>query len=185
KLDVREGEKKGFYIVENFKPRFVPVETRDLYSISIEDDKRERLEKKLVETLEFVKENGIAIIKLLCRENVDQKRLSELTTKRAKYTEINFRRKDLKEIPEAKPEKEFFTDLELKILEILKEDDEIGLKSAIELLKEYYGLKDQAKVIKEDKEVREAIPTEKSGAVSERKIEEKGEKRFKTLLDFI
>ncbi|MDI9642262.1 MAG: exonuclease SbcCD subunit D [Archaeoglobaceae archaeon] len=185
KLDVREGEKKGFYIVENFKPRFVPVETRDLYSISIEDDKRERLEKKLVETLEFVKENGIAIIKLLCRENVDQKRLSELTTKRAKYTEINFRRKDLKEIPEAKPEKEFFTDLELKILEILKEDDEIGLKSAIELLKEYYGLKDQAKVIKEDKEVREAIPTEKSEAVSERKIEEKGEKRFKTLLDFI
>lgn len=185
RLQIREGEKKGFYLVEDFKPRFVAVETRDLYNISIEDDKRERLETKLFEALKFANESGIAIIKLQCNENVDQKKLNELALRKVRYAEISFRRRDLGEILEAKPEKEFFTDLELKLLEILKEEDEIAIRSAIELLKEYYGLKDQAKVPEGNKEVREVAPIDKGEQFLERKPEEKGVKKFKTLLDFI
>lgn len=187
KLEIREGEKKGFYLVEDFKPRFIAVETRDLYNIFVEDDGRERLEKKLLEALAHVKGEGIGIIKLSCNENVDQRRLSDLATKRIKYAEISFRRKDFGEIPEAKPEKEFFTDFELKLLEILKEDDESSLKSAVELVKEYYGIKDQKKAFKDVEGTVKTVPREEIKLSRAQNVEEKErkEKKFKTLLDFI
>ncbi|MEM0302754.1 MAG: exonuclease SbcCD subunit D [Archaeoglobaceae archaeon] len=189
KIEVREGEKKGFYIVENFKPRFVSIEARDFFNITIEDDYKDSLEKKFLETLRLVHENSIVVAKLLCCETVDTKKLSDLTLKKAKYAEINFRRKDVGEIPDAKPEKEFFNELELKLLEILKEDDEISLKAAIEFLKEHYGLTDQAKMIKEvgESKIEPKGEIKKDIKPPEDRLEdrEKKSKRFKTLLDFV
>lgn len=177
RLEIREGEKKGFYVVEDFKPRFVAVETRDLYNVSVEDERREELEKKFLSALECVKESGIVIAKLYCNENLDSKRLSDLALKKARYAEISFKRRIAEEIAEAKPEREFFSDFELKLLEMLKEEDEISLKNALELVKEHYGLQDKKG---ERQEIQEVAKLE------ERKFE-KGEKgkKFKTLFDFV
>ncbi|MCS7143928.1 MAG: exonuclease SbcCD subunit D [Archaeoglobaceae archaeon] len=189
KLDIREGDKKGFYIVEDFKPRFVAIETRDLYNISIEDEKKDGVENKFLSALEVVKKSGILIAKLLCGENVDPRKLNEIALKRVRYAEISFKRKDLGEIPEAKPEREFFTDFELKLLEILKEDDELSLRSAIELLREYYGLTDQTKTakveIEDRKEIKEESRKEDLKITPEKRFEERKDRKFKTLLDFV
>lgn len=182
RLERREGERKGFYIVEDFRPKFVAVETRDLYSISVEDEKGEGLERKFLSALELVKESGIVVAKLYCGENVDQKKFSDMALERAKYAEISFRRKDIGEIVEAKPEREFFTDFELKLLEILKEDDEISIKSALKLVREHYSLdvrKDEM-----DREAGKAEGEPLQEKVPEKKVEEKGRK-LKTLLDFV
>lgn len=189
KIEVREGEKKGFYIVEDFKPIFVPIGARDFFSISIEDDFRETLERKFLEALKLVHEKSIVVAKLLCNETVDTKKLSELTLKKAKYAEINFRRKDIGEIPEAKPEKEFFNELELKLLEILKDDDETSVKTAIEFLKERYGLTDQTKIVKglsEAKiEPKSEIRREIKPPGDRLEDREKKSRKEKTLLDFV
>lgn len=189
KLNIIEGEKKGFYVVENFKPRFVSIETRDLYNISIEDEKKDGVERKFLSVLEIVKRDGILIAKLLCGESMDPRNLNDLALKRVKHAEISFRRKDLGEIPEAKPEREFFTDFEIRLLEILKDDDEMSLRSAIELVKEYYGLIERAKMVSSDFEL-EKKTTEESikkelKITPEKKFEDRKEKRFKTLLDFV
>lgn len=182
-LELKEGEKKGFYLVEDFKPLFITIETRDLYNISVEDEKREGLERKFLSSLELVKDSGIIIAKLYCGETLDQKKLNDLALKKAKYAEISFRRRDIEDIMQAKPEREFFSDFELKLLEILKEDEETSIKSAVELIKEHYAIAPVSKAEKVEKApiVGEVMNTEKI----EKKFEERKEKKFKTLLDFV
>lgn len=179
-LEVKEGEKKGFYLVEDFTPMFVNIETRELYNISIEDEKREEVERKFLSALKFVNDSGIIVAKLYCGETLDQKKFYDLALKKAKYAEISFRRIGIEEISQAKPEREFFSDFELKLLEILKEDDELSIKSAVELIKEHYAI---APVSKADK-VEKAVVEEKT-TKDEKKFEGKKEKKFKTLLDFV
>ncbi len=182
RFELREGERKGFYIVEDFRPKFVAVETRDLYSISVEDEKGEGLERKFLSALELVKESGIVVAKLYCGENLDQKKFGDMALKRAKYAEVSFRRRDIGEITEAKPEREFFTDFELKLLEILKEDDEISLKSALKLVREHYSL--DLRKDERDWGAGKAGGEPLQEKVPEKKVEERGRK-LKTLLDFV
>jgi DNA repair exonuclease SbcCD nuclease subunit len=177
-MELREGEKKGFYIVEDFRPRFVAVETRDLYNISVDGERMEEVENKFLLALEGVKSSGIVIAKLFCRENLDSKKLSDYALKKAKYAEVSFKRKDVEMIPvEAKPEKEFFSDFELKLLEILREDEEPNIKAALDMILEHYGVSRPKSEVKPPVEVKE--PEKAPEKV------EKMEKKFKTLLDFI
>lgn len=171
-LEKREGWKKGLYIVENFKPRFVPLETRELYNISIDAQKREEAEKKFIDVLSTLKNTGIGVVKIICEENVDTKKLSELALKHLKHVEISFKKKYVEEIVKMKPEKEFFSDFELKLLEVLK-DEELSLNMALDLIKEHYGLEKQ--------KMEEKVETLKK----EDEIKEKKERKFRTLLDFI
>ncbi|MEM2802440.1 MAG: exonuclease SbcCD subunit D [Archaeoglobaceae archaeon] len=173
RLERREGWKKGFYIVENFKPRFVPLETRELYSISIDAQKRSEAEKKFIDVLGNLKNTGIGVVKIICEENVDTTKLTELALKSLKHVEISFKRRYIEEIVTMKPEKEFFSDFEMKLLEVLR-DEELSLNAALELIKEYYGLEKE----KKEEKVVETLK-------GETEIKEKREKKFRTLLDFI
>ncbi len=137
----------------------------------------EEIERKFLSALENVKNTGIVIAKLLCGENLDSKKLSDYALKKARYAEVSFRRKDVGVPVEAKPEKEFFSDFELKLLEILREEDELNIKTALDMIFEHYGIagpKLEAKPLAEVK-VSEKAPE---------KVEKK-EKKFKTLLDFV
>ncbi|MDW7990190.1 MAG: exonuclease SbcCD subunit D [Archaeoglobaceae archaeon] len=177
KLDSKLGEEKGFCLVENFRPRFVPIETRDLYSITIDAEERGEAERKFAEVLKNLKKSAIAVVKVTSSEIVDSKKLLEMASKYVKHLEISFRRKGIEESVSLSPEREFFSEFELKLFEILKEDDESSLRSAIEMIKEKYGFADLNQ--KEKKEKVEIIEKE------ETKKEEKTKKKFKTLLDFV
>lgn len=177
KLEVRQGENKGFCIVEDIKPKFLTIDTRDFYAVSIDSEKRSEVEKKFLEIIKDLKSSGIAVMKITSAESIDSKKLLEIALKHIKHAEINFRRKEVEEIANFETEREFFTDFEVKLLEILKEEDETNIRSAIELIKEYFSIGDKAKVTKatfsENKEDRKM------------KEDRKEAKSFKTLLDFI
>jgi exonuclease SbcD len=158
RLEIREGEEKGFCLVENFRPRFVRVETRDLFSISVDAEKKEEAEMKFLEILRNLNKSAIAVAKIACSENLDSKKLLEIALGNLKHAEISVKRKGLEEIPVIIPERQFFNDFELKLLEILREEEEHAIKTAIEMIKEHLGLEKKEKgesTIEEVKEVRE------------------------------
>ncbi|MEM0352873.1 MAG: hypothetical protein QXM15_00060, partial [Archaeoglobaceae archaeon] len=178
RLEVKNGESKGFCIVENFKPRFVEVETRDLYAISIDAEKRMEAEKKFFEVLNKLNSSAIAVVKIMCSEHMDSKKILELALSRLRHAEINFKRREIEEISRFVSENEFFSDFEMKLLEILREEDETSIKSALDFIKERFSI---------DEVKREAQIAGDKDRASEGKKEEKKEvgKKVKTLLDFI
>ncbi|TDA25365.1 MAG: exonuclease SbcCD subunit D [Archaeoglobi archaeon] len=158
RLEIREGEEKGFCLVENFRPRFVRVETRDLFSISVDAEKKEEAEMKFLEILRNLNKSAIAVAKIACSENLDSKKLLEIALGNLKHAEISVKRKGLEEIPVIIPERQFFNDFELKLLEILREEEEHAIKTAIEMIKEHLGFEKKEKgesTREEVKEVRE------------------------------
>ncbi|MEM3390880.1 MAG: exonuclease SbcCD subunit D [Archaeoglobaceae archaeon] len=178
RLEVKNGESKGFCIVENFKPRFVEVETRDLYAISIDAEKRMEAEKKFFEVLNKLNSSAIAVVKIMCSEHMDSKKILEVALSRLRHAEINFKRREIEEISRFVSENEFFSDFEMKLLEILREEDETSIKSALDFIKERFSI---------DEVKREAQIAGDKDRASEGKKEEKKEvgKKVKTLLDFI
>ncbi len=180
KLEKREGERKGFCIVENFKPRFVEIETRDLYAISIDSEKKVEVEKKFLEVLHMIKSSAIAVVKIICSETIDSKKILEMALNRLKHAEINFKRREVETISKFVSENEFFNEFEMKLLEILREGGDVNIKSAIELVKEHFSIESEAKAV-------EAKTIEgKEELVQERREERKEvKKRVKTLLDFV
>lgn len=174
RLETKPGESKGFCIVENFKPRFIPIETRDLYAISIDSEKREDVERKFLEILNRLASSTIAVVKITCREPIDSKKILEIALKRLKHAEINFRRKDVEEIARVTSESEFFTEFEMRLLEMLKDEDEMSIRSAIEFIREHFST---------GSETRKEVSIEKKDV----SVQEKGDfrEKVKTLLDFL
>jgi DNA repair exonuclease SbcCD nuclease subunit len=155
RLEIREGEEKGFCLVENFRPRFVRVETRDLFSISVDAEKKEEAEMKFLEILRNLNKSAIAVAKIACSENLDSKKLLEIALGNLKHAEISLKRKGLEEIHVIIPERQFFNDFELKLLEILREEEEHAIKTAIEMIKEHLGLEKKEKGESTREEVKE------------------------------
>lgn len=175
KLEMRSGEKKGFCIVENFKPKFVEIETRELYAINIDAEKRMEVERKFLEVLNKLKSSAIAVAKITCSEQIDSRKLSELALTRLRHVEINFKRKEFERISTFVKENEFFNDFEMRLLEILREE-EIDLKSAMDLIKEHFSIEHASSKV-EDKEGAKIL--------EEKKEEREIRKKVRTLLDFI
>ena len=134
---VKEGVRKGFVVVDGFKPKFIEIETRDLYDVSIEAEDLRELERKFTEILRVVNREGILIAKLRCPHSPDLKRLSEMAQKNAKYAELRFERV-VEKVEEVviQSENEFFTDFELKLLELLKDD----IDEVYDFVKEHFEL---------------------------------------------
>jgi len=55
---------KGFYIVEDFEPEFVEIETRPFYSITIRGNSKEELRRKIEDIRGYVERDSIAILTL-------------------------------------------------------------------------------------------------------------------------
>ncbi len=172
-LVLEDGIEKGFYLVKNFKPEFVGIKTRELYDVEIEDESIEGLEKKFFEVLSSVERDGMMIAKLKCSDAVDVRRLSEIAGKKVRYAEIRFER-TFEEFEEAeiKQESEFFTDFEMKLLDLLR--GEMDEDEVYRLVVEHY-LREAGE--EEKATVEEAKPAERAKAKPPRKP--------KTLLDFL
>jgi DNA repair exonuclease SbcCD nuclease subunit len=206
---VREGLRKGFYIVEDFKPRFVEIRVRNLYNVNIAAETREEIETKLNEVLETMSKEDMLIGKIKCSESVDIKRLTDSVLKRVKYAEIKCEvvKKEVEKV-ELKREDEFFSEFELKLLEFLKEDDDMLRGSDIEMIKTYFGLLPQKserraevqrdepetppEILKEKEEKREEKKRDTRKVADQKHLEElrKSErnivkKKGLTLLDFM
>jgi len=187
----KEGVKKGFMLVENFKPEFVEVETRELYDVEIEDERVEELERKFYEVLGKIKESSVAIFKLKSKNSIEVKRFSEAASGKAKYAEVRFERvMEGVEFVELKNEREFFTDFELKLLDLLK--DEVDEDEVYRFIIEHYFSekkeeKSEKKVEVEAEEKEKEKEREKEKEKEEKEKEKKYEKRAKprTLLDFL
>lgn len=145
-LKVLEGSKKGFVLVENFEPKFVEVKTRRLVNIKISARKYSDVEKKTFEVVKLLKDEDLVVVKFLSEEELNFKRLADVLSK-VKHFEVRFEKlkKDLEYVGVPKEEK-FFTDFELKILEALKDFNEVGTLSAIEIIKSYFGLSETKKL---------------------------------------
>jgi len=141
RFSIKDGVKKGFFIVEDFNPRFIEVHARNLYTAYVESSTAGDLKDKLLEILDKVDKEGILIAKLVCNTSVDVKNLSEIALKRLKYADIRFemRRKEVVKT-EILRENEFFNDFELELLEMLKDDFEARRDEIIEFIKRYFNL---------------------------------------------
>ena len=62
-MENREGP-KGFYIVEDFVPEFVEVETRPFYSVRVEGESKAELRRKVEEVSSLIPKDAIAVITL-------------------------------------------------------------------------------------------------------------------------
>ncbi len=188
---VVKGVSKGFVVVDGFKPKFIEIETRDLYDVSIEAEDLKELERKFMEVLKGVNREGILIAKLKCPHTPDLKKLSEVAQKNAKYAELRFERV-VEKVEEVviQSENEFFTDFELKLLELLKDDvDEV-----YGFVKEHFELDGKKEEKAEEKTETESEPepagtaeVETEEVETETEVKAKTEakrKTAKTLLDF-
>ncbi len=172
RLSVRNGIKKGFYIVEDFKPEFVEVSTRDFYSVYVEASSKSEIEEKMFEILKSVDSEAILIAKIVCDREIDVKDLSDKISKRVKYSDLRFEFQRRIERAKVLSENEFFNDFELELFERLRGDFDEERDSLIEFVKRQFKLIDVTTVTTEEKEIKER---------TERKIARKP----RTLLDFI
>ncbi len=190
-LVLKDGVRKGFIIVKNFKPDFVEIETRELYDVEIWDESVEKLEKKFLEVLGSVDKEGMMVARLKSSDTADVKRFSEIAAKRLRYVEIRFERifEEIEEV-EIKQESEFFTDFELKLLDLLR--GEMDEDEVYRLVVEHYMGRREVKAREQGVEVEieqaEAETKEEQAELEEPEVSEKVEervKRPKTLLDFL
>ncbi len=165
-ISIQDGVRKGFIIVEDFKPYPVFVKPRDLIRVEIEAENGDEAESKFQQAMKYSNEECVLITKIACKENIDVKKLHEIASRNAKYAEVRFEL--IREEPEEVKvllEHEFFDDFELKLLELLKEDIDMYKSSAYELIKEQFGISKVKRIEDYEAEDREA--------------------RKKTLLDYI
>ena len=166
-LNIKEGIKKGFYIVKDFKPEFVEIPTRDFYSVYIEASTKSEIERKLLEILRNVSNEAILIAKVVCEMVSDVKDLIDRVSKSVKYADLRFEfKRDIKTETKFVSEKDFFNDFELELLERLKGDFDDSL---IEFVRNYFMSDTESKIKKEEKIVKTV----------------ERPKKPKTLLDFI
>ncbi|AIF69935.1 hypothetical protein PAP_07730 [Palaeococcus pacificus DY20341] len=55
---------KGFYIVEDFEPQFIEIETRPFYNITVRGNSKEELKRKLADIRDYVERDSIALVTL-------------------------------------------------------------------------------------------------------------------------
>jgi len=173
-LSISEGCRKGFFIVENFKPRFVEVGCRDLISANISaKDQRDAVEK-VKEILDYLNPESILILRIFSGSVVDLEDLVRIVERRVRHVKVSLERiSKEREVRIEKPN-EFFTEFELSLLEFLKRPDfDNFINTVIGLIEREFKLKD-FKVL-DDFEVK-SVGVER---------EERSRKVRRTLFDFV
>jgi len=144
-LNKREGPKKGFYIVEDFVPRFVEVNARNLVTAYIEASNAEEAEKRLIEVLDFVGPEDLLLAKVVSEASVDVANLSGVASKKALFARVDYKplRKTFEAVKVA-GESEFFTDFELQLLEHIRGSlDDVELQAAVDVIRGHFGLAEE------------------------------------------
>ncbi len=174
-LEVSEGCKKGFFVVKNFKPKFIEVGCRDLvYAVVYARDQKDAVEK-LREIRGYLSDEAIFSLKLLSEGFLDIESLLRTFEGRVKYVNVKFERVGRERKVELKKPNEFFTDFEMTLFEYLKRQD-FNLDVVLGIVEREFGIGD-FKTLR-DFEVK--------GRNKEEKVEKKVDKRGKrTLFDFL
>lgn len=142
RLYEKEGPKKGFYVVEDFVPRFVEVESRNIVTAYIEASSGDEAEDKILEVLSRIDAEDIFLANITSKAHIDAARLNEIASNRARYARVNYKpfRTSFEEI-KVKEESEFFTDFELQLLEYLRGGlEESELQAVVQVVREHFGL---------------------------------------------
>ncbi len=175
-LKVFEGCRKGFFVVNGFKPRFVEVESRELVLANVfAKDQREAVEK-VREIQDLLSPESILVLKVF-GENVNIEDLRSIVERRVKSLRISFEKVQRERKIEIKKLNEVFDEFELGLLEYLKRSDFESLMDVV------VGYVEREFGIGEFKTL-----TEFEGGKSEEvKVEEKPTKPKgkRTLLDFL
>ncbi|NJE85224.1 exonuclease SbcCD subunit D [Thermococcus sp. CX2] len=168
----KAGSEKGFYIVEDFEPRFIPLEVRPFIDIKIEAD--EETAKREIKRL-GAKIPGEAFVRLDLKweRPFDVSAFHELLKVRYVYIRTRFERKlragKPGELP--KPE-EYFLPVELKAIELTREKKFEAVDAVVELfLGEGWEERPKERAVEKPKDSREEKAEERTGKV-DRKVEE-------------
>ncbi|WP_457550614.1 DNA double-strand break repair protein Mre11 [Archaeoglobus sp.] len=119
KLKTFNGVKKGFYIVEDFEPKFVEIDVRPFVDVRIEGDEK-TVKRLLLDIRSKIPSEAFVRLDLKWREPFDVSSIRELL--RAKFVQIRtrFEKVTVSGGKKVKPE-EFFDDVELKVIELAGE----------------------------------------------------------------
>ncbi|ALV61714.1 DNA double-strand break repair protein Mre11 [Thermococcus sp. 2319x1] len=164
------GEDKGFLVVEDFKPRFVKLDVRPFYDVKIKaDESVMKTELKKLSTK--IPKEAFLRVDIESERPFDVSFLHE--TFKVEYLHIRTKFKRSSTGGGVKTNaKEFFTPLELKIIELVGEKDFEDFEEVIELLLKGSSPEKEATSKKEEmeEEVKEEIKEEKPNLEVERKI---------------
>lgn len=110
------GTKKGFYIVENFEPRFLELNVRPFVDVKIEADEK-TVKKLLMDIGGKISSDSFVRIDLRWREPYDVSSIQGIV--RGKYVQIRtrFERVKMEGGKKIKPE-DFFNEVERKVIEL-------------------------------------------------------------------
>ena len=173
------GEEKGFFIVEDFKPRFVRLDVRPFYDIRIKGDE-ETVKKELRKLAPEIPKEAFLRVSLEWERPFDVAFLHDVFSVRYLHIRTKFGRRKLPQEKGTKAE-EFFTPMELKIIRLLGEKDFDDYEEVIRLILEgerEEEVEEKEKKRKEEKKVREK-PEEKRKEAPEEKRKEKPKKSEK------
>jgi len=182
-LEIVKGISKGFFIVKDFKPKFIDVQSRDMVLANVYAVDQKDAEVRVKEILNHVDSESILILKIFSERGIDVEGIMKLTEGKVKHVRISFERisKD-RDIKFVKPN-EFFTEFELSLFEYLRRsdfEDLIGI--VINLVEKEFGLRDVKTI--EDYSKLSKVERETAEVAQPLKKEVKS-KRPRTLLDFL
>jgi len=180
-----DGVAKGFFVVENFKPKFVEVETRNLISATVYAKDQKDAVDKIREILAFVDSESLFMAKVLSGSNISVEELNELAGKRALYARINFEKLGVKrDLTRIEPN-EYFDDFERALLEYLRVKDFDDIKRRVlEFVMKEFGLI-KTKSIEEFEVKAKPKDVKKEEVKKAVKAEKPIKPKRRTLLDFL
>jgi len=145
-LEKFDGVEKGFFIVKNFRPKFVDVSCRDLILANVSAIDQKDAERKIVEILSDIDNESILILKVFCERSIRFEDIMRLAERKVKHVKINFEKISKDETVKIVNPNEFFTDFELGLLEYLRRKDfEDIMNIALSFIEKEFDLGDVRK----------------------------------------
>jgi len=165
------GEDKGIWIVENFKPKFVPIRVRPFYDIRLKASET-TARKKLKELMIKIPKESFLRVVIEWEKPYDVSFIHDIFKVRHLYIRTKFGKPKFT-AERGKMLKEYFSEVELKVLEVAGvSEKDFSTDSIDEVIKLILGHKEEAKKI-------EAEKLEKEESRREKPKEEKPEKKDK------
>ncbi len=147
-LVVSEGYEKGFFIVKNFKPKFVKIDCRDLIlaNLSVKDQKDAL--SKIKEILDFLNTESLLILRIYGERTINVEEIRAILERNVKNLRISFEKISKERKVEVKKINEVFSEFELSLIEYLKRSD---FESIIDIVQDFvereFGLRKREKKV--------------------------------------
>lgn len=180
-LTITDGYKKGFFVVEDFKPRFVEIDCRDLVSVNMfAKDHRDAVER-LREIFEFLNKESLLVLRIYSEGVINIEEVRSIVENRVKSVNVSFEKISKKEeVRRLEKLNEVFDEFELNLLEYLKRRDfEDIIDTVTGFVEREFGLRDFKSLADYESEKKEEV-------IEKGKEDERSVKRSRrTLFDFL